>query len=387
MRGLFTITLGAALAIGSARALSPGGAMCAVVDALEAEFLPVLAKNDTAGLGPWSPPVVHPQGGMILFTWRVGAVVAATSGCGCGGIADGPPARSVVQVQAVLILRPFGKPAEPPIICRPQPLESNHVLCGRDGFPSTLVAANTTAMAQGSLILAMGATSPGSWGSAQWIGLPAPNDTAIQFRGTGVTRSLGLQAPSDVARGRVVVAVELFKGWYGLTNAFYPVPYGARALRAVIRVTHSDGTAGVLELVRPASVHPAPGPSHAPPQAQGAALTYRFALPYEAFNPADGQLVQVHGVGVVTEHTTYTARGDASGMGVHEVSWRQMALCGRPGPCPADDSGAEAFQYSAFHFVDVTYYYYAPSGTESAGPAASTWPPKPSPASMSCYRI
>ena len=42
--------------------------------------------------------------------------------------------------------------------------------------------------------------------------------------------------------GSIVIAVELFKHWYGLSNNFYLAPYGPRSLKAVLALTHANGT-------------------------------------------------------------------------------------------------------------------------------------------------
>jgi hypothetical protein len=54
-----------------------------------------------------------------------------------------------------------------------------------------------------------------------------------------VTTDLQLSASTD---GVVVIALELYKHWYGLQNKFYPTAYGPRSLKAVLLVTHANGT-------------------------------------------------------------------------------------------------------------------------------------------------
>ena len=134
-----------------------------------------------------------------------------------------------------------------------------------------------------------------------WIGLARSNDTAAQYRSETDLHALGFRKRSDVAEallfvsglgghraavngrpldptavrgsvtewsnrtfyfgedvtadlqdaadgpgGKVVVAVELYKHWYGLSNRFYPVAYGPRSLKAVLVLTHTNGTSAFL---------------------------------------------------------------------------------------------------------------------------------------------
>jgi hypothetical protein len=44
------------------------------------------------------------------------------------------------------------------------------------------------------------------------------------------------------ADGMVALAVELYKHWYGLSNRFYPKPYGPRSLKAVLIIVNANGT-------------------------------------------------------------------------------------------------------------------------------------------------
>jgi hypothetical protein len=155
----------------------------------------------------------------------------------------------------------------------------------------------STAVATGWFVRGLPEASPMSWGGAEWIGLPYANDTASQYRGAVDVHALGFDRGSDVARamlfvaglggyratvngraidptsirasvtewhnrtfywaddvtsdvttsadsghGTVALALEVFKHWYGLSNNFYPVAYGARALKAVLVITHVNGT-------------------------------------------------------------------------------------------------------------------------------------------------
>ena len=51
-----------------------------------------------------------------------------------------------------------------------------------------------------------------------------------------------LRASAASANGRVVVAVELYKHWYGLSNTWFKLPYGPRSLKAVLVIHHANGT-------------------------------------------------------------------------------------------------------------------------------------------------
>lgn len=163
---------------------------------------------------------------------------------------------------------------------------------GADGRDSESIA-----VATGWFVRGLPGGSAASWGGAQWIGLPYANDTALQYRGVVDIHAIGFDRGSDVARamlfvsglggyrvavngraidptsirasvtewhnrtyywaddvtsdvatsadsshGTVLVALEVFKHWYGLSNNFYSTPYGARALKAVIVLTHTNGT-------------------------------------------------------------------------------------------------------------------------------------------------
>jgi uncharacterized membrane protein YgcG len=275
--------------------------------------------------------------------------------------------------------------------------------------------------------------------------------------------------------GSVVIAVELFKHWYGLSNNFYPTPYGPRALKAVLAVTHANGTtvfaaptlpgpqsrwrqhsgallfddlhagqrvdgrqatadwetavyapapphagAAAAAWAAPNSVQGPPGALRPHPMPRSRVLervlpvnvsaiapsaiappggaTYRAVLPYEVAGFCTlllppgctaGTTVQVrHGECVdpktnelcpveaphITDSAmdTYTCRGNATGMGAHDVSWRRLALSGNASDDANDQPEREAFTpaftYSAFKYLDLTYYDAPPS---EAGAAAT----------------
>jgi hypothetical protein len=97
---------------------------------------------------------------------------------------------------------------------------------------------------------------------------------------------------------------------------------------------------------------------------------------------------------------SYIARGDASGLGAHDRSWRQLALhgntsaaaaagsiggTGRDTTLPSELDGGDdleaftpAFQFSAFRFVQITYDW--PILAATPFPALDA-------ASLACFRI
>eukprot|EP01048_Picozoa_sp_COSAG05_P000108 COSAG05_NODE_3_length_51333_cov_129.132080_8_plen_659_part_00 len=384
-------------------------------------------------------------------------------------------------------------------------------------------ASESTVVATGWFVRGLSERSAASWGGAKWIGLPGANDTASQFRGSVDVHTLGFKKGSDVVRamlfvsglggyrasvngraldptsirasitewhnrtfywgddvtsdvvtsadsrhGNLVLALEVFKHWYGLSNNFYSKPYGARALKAVLVITHANGTdtyalpttsgaqqsswrhgngslvfddlhvgqtvdarlatpgwetavslddgharpgtstdggkaawvlptvvpgppgqlrahpmphSRVLEVVTPANVSAVP--ANADNVSSG--LTYRFILPYEVagfctlllpracpagataqlrhgecVDPHNNLLLPVEAPRIVGSATdTYTCRGDATGMGAHERSWRRLAVSGSAAVGSRDEPELEAFTpsftFSAFKFIEVTY--------------------------------
>ena len=281
------------------------------------------------------------------------------------------------------------------------------------------------------------------------------------YFGDDVTDDLVAAAAGN---GSVVLAVELFKHWYALNNSFFHPAYGPRSFKAVLVLTHANGTTAhalatipgpeggwrhgsgsltfddlhhgqatdgrlatpgwesvdykidngvwavassvsgtpgrltahpmphtrVLERVRP--LHVAAVPSAAP------GTTYRFTLPFElagfctlllprgcsrgtsvqirygeCVDPAANTLCPVKAEGTsYGRYDSYVCRGNTTGMGPHDVSWRHLAIGANT------ESGLEAFtpafQFSAFKYVEVTY----PHG-------ASVAPPRTS--SLTCLRI
>ena len=99
----------------------------------------------------------------------------------------------------------------------------------------------------------------------------------------------------------------------------------------------------------------------------------------ECVNRKDNLLLPVEAPYIVGSATdTYTCRGDATGMGSHEKSWRRLTVGGSAAVGSRDDPELEAFTpsftYSAFKYVEVTY------GSEEPLPAPTT-------ASMRCFRV
>lgn len=112
---------------------------------------------------------------------------------------------------------------------------------------------------------------------------------------------------------------------------------------------------------------------------------YRFTLPYEiagfctlllprgcpagasaqlrhgeCVDPQNNLLLPVEAPNIVGSATdTYTCRGDASGMGAHDKSWRRLAVGGSAAVGSKDDPELESFTpsftYSAFKYIEVTY--------------------------------
>jgi hypothetical protein len=541
-------------------------ALRAGIDGFEAEHLSVL--EPVANRRHWNAPVLGPDATGHLFAWRMSAAaarnVSQTSAVLTLTAVDRPETQPIVCHPAVLTdLRVICGGSAEPASRYSAKLEVVMRLSTAEGPLETMTTA------QGWFVQGLGGT-PGSWGGAEWIGVSTTNDTASQFRGVTDIRS-GFKSPKDVARatlfvaglggfrasingrpldptavrasvtewnnrtfywaddvtadiaaavsagGKLVIAVELFKHWYGLANNFYKVAYGPRSLKAVLVLTDKNGkdtfvlpTAGgpdtststgpasstldnpdidvgsgwrhgsgsaifddlhggqiidgrqaspgwessgyaasapswmvpravlgppgqmmphpmprarVLELVRPIGVRFVEAPCG---NSSGPGSTYFFELPYEVGgfctlllprgSPAGTHVLVRHGstasntclkevcgVPGVKEHTTYTCRGDASGMSAHEINWRRLAISGnssrarihsgtgdgvnsvpaskaKSGHMMMDDPELEAFtpafQYSSFKFISVTYDV----------PAGSKLLP-PDPSSLACYRV
>ena len=531
----------------------------ASVEALDAEHQSLLSMQrlptDTAGPrvassreplhSQWTPPVLWADD--HLFSWRVSARISGRS------------ARNTTQLGAVLTLTTAGSPPiechprEPSdfsMLCGSPAEWSSHTA----RYTATLQVVlsvggqRVNATAKGSFIRGL-SPAAACWGAAEWIGLTDANDTAAQFRSVASLHKAGFQRGSDIAQatlfvaglgghratlngrpldptsvrasvtewsnrtfyfpddvtadvqqaaggdGLLVVAIELYKHWYGLANRFYTKAYGPRSLKAVLVVTHANGSivpllqtcsdaksrcswrhsAGstlhedlhtgqsgdgrlatpgwesaqydtsahhswatpvavtgppgalqphpmqrsrVLELVRPISVAPAVVIPENGSESSSSAPSYRFTLPHEiagfctlllpAGTPA-GSVVRIRhgeavdmGTGLLVDvectyslgpnhglhcnHMSYVARGDASGMSAHDLSWRQLALHGntsadlgggRADPKTEQEVFTPAFQFSAFRFVQVAYDW----------PASASPLPAPSAESLVCYRI
>ena len=259
---------------------------CFHVEGLEVEHLSLLSPHTGPG---WTPPVVEADPNGLLIGWRVAAA--------CGG-------RNVSLGDARLTLTAVDHPEVAPAVCTGR---GGRTLCGGGGPPGALIAVDleVTVRAGSGGPVALAARGwfvrgLDQWGGARWIGLPGANDTAVQFRGTADLRAFGFRGEREVVRamlfvaglgghraaingraldptsvrasvtewhnrtmyfaddvtadvaaaagggGKVVVALEVFKHWYALSNNFYPKPYGARALKAVLLVQHANGSTFTL---------------------------------------------------------------------------------------------------------------------------------------------
>ena len=274
-----------------ARQLDPE---CFGVEGLEVEHLSLLPPPGTPS--GWTPPVLDPNPGGHLFEWRV-ATECPSSALGrnvsvVGAVLTLVP---VVPGAAPTVCRSGPGHASRVLCGGDGPLSAR--------FNATLEltlrsgsSAQVTIMARGSFIHGLGQDAA-AWGGAEWIGLPDANDTAVQFQAVADISTLGFQKPGDVstallfvaglggyratvngravdptsvrasvtewhnrtfyfaddvtadvvnsisdAGGSFAVGIELFKHWYALSNNFYQVPYGPRALKAVLALRHVNGT-------------------------------------------------------------------------------------------------------------------------------------------------
>ena len=281
------------------------------------------------------------------------------------------------------------------------------------------------------------------------------------FFGDDVTADLATAATGN---GSIVLAIELFKHWYGLNNSFFHPAYGPRSFKAVLTLTHANGTtmnalptvpgleggwrhssgsltfddlhhgqwtdarlatpgwesvgyavddevwtvassvAGppgrlsahpmphtqVLERVRPINVTAVPSTA--------IGTTFRFTLPFElagfctlllprgcsrgtsvqirygeCVDPAANTLCPVMAEGTpYPRYDSYVCRGNTTGMGPHDVSWRQLAM--DTNVESALEAFTPAFQFSAFKYIEVSY----PHGASVAPPETS---------SLTCLRV
>ncbi len=269
-----------------------------VVTGFEAEHLSLLTPQLSSTLlpGHFSPPVLDTdEDDNILFAWRLGPEP--------GGIVE----RNVTVALAALTLTTPGRPAIACLQPRPPSLSvlCGAGYWSSDPGVAYTAALNVTlrySSGRSSMVSATGVFIRGlradEWGDAEWVGLINPNATTAQFRAEQDLRALGFAAAEDVAhamlfvaglgghrasingrpidptgiRGtvtewtnrtfyfaddittdlrtatahtdsRIVLAIHLFKHWYGLANAWYTKPYGPRSLKAVILVRHANGSA------------------------------------------------------------------------------------------------------------------------------------------------
>ena len=280
----------------------PSEPVVVTVEALDAEHQSLLSMQQqpahagasVASREPphphWTPPVLSAD--EYLFSWQV----AARS--------SGRSARNATQVSAVLTLTAAGRPpivchprdpADLSMLCGSAAEWSPHTARYEAALEVVLSVEGerVSATAKGSFITGL---SPAGWGGAEWVGLTDANDTSAQFRSVASLHEVGFRAGSDVAQatlfvaglgghratvngraldptsvrasvtewsnrtfyfaddvtadlqqaaggdGLVVVAVELYKHWYGLENRFYTKAYGPRSLKAVLVVTHANGS-------------------------------------------------------------------------------------------------------------------------------------------------
>lgn len=270
----------------------------AQVTALEAEHLSLLAPTTTAsGLGAWQPPVLDSDSQM--FSWRV-AVSSANPARNVTQVsaqltltADGKPPIVCRPKIATGISLFCGSAADWTSYSARYVAQLDVVLTAYTSASEDPISLQATA--KGAFIRGLQPSTDG-WGGAEWIGLSDVNDTAVQYRTETDISSQGFQSADDVAQatlfvsglggyratingrpldptsvrgsvtewsnrtlyfgdevtadirlaasagGRVAIALEVYKHWYGLSNKFYTIPYGPRALKAVLSLTHANGT-------------------------------------------------------------------------------------------------------------------------------------------------
>jgi hypothetical protein len=300
---LLALTLASAAVHSSASARTT---LCARVDGLEAEHLSVLKPPGPAAAGWTPPVLDANGGAGFLFAWRVAAQVSPTGCATSARHPAARNVTQLGAVLTLTALDRAALPpvichataaTDRSLVCGGGAAWKLPATRWAAKLEVRLRAAGTaegTAAATGWFVRGLPATG---WGGAEWIGLRGANDTAIQFRSAVDVHALGFKQGSDVARamlfvsglggyrasvngravdptsvrvsvtewhnrtfywaddvtndavtsadtghGALVVALEVFKSWYGLSNNFYPKPYGARALKAVVVLTHTNGT-------------------------------------------------------------------------------------------------------------------------------------------------
>ena len=262
--------------------------------ALEAEHQSLLSPFNSSELDVmhhWTPPVLV-AGRHHLFSWRV-----ATQ--------PGIVTRNLTQIGAALTLSTGGRSVkcragtEQRLLCG---FDSDIQNASRCKVSLTLTLSSITAAgvttienytAKGELLFGL---SQHGWGGATWIGLTDPNDKAAQFRAVVNIHDAGILRETDLVDatlfvaglggyraavngrpldptairgsvtewgnrtfyfgddvtadlqaavrgdGLIVIALEVYKHWYALQNGFYPKAYGPRSLKAVLRVSASNGS-------------------------------------------------------------------------------------------------------------------------------------------------
>ena len=267
-------------ALAAAPAGTAAAALCASVEGFEAEHLSVLRPGPEGG--QWTPPVLDP-GAAHLFAWRVAATAAGGGGCDPGTLHPARNVTQVGAVLTLTAVDHPGSPpvvchpnkrSDLSLLCGAGAAwlpaaryAAKLEVTLRDGTSAT-----ATAAAEGLFI--QGLEGSNGWGGAEWIGLADANDTASQFRGAADIHAMGFRQSGDVARavlfvaglggyrasvngraidptsvrasvtewhnrtfyfaddvtadlaaaaggnGSVVVAIEMFKHWWGLSNNF-----------------------------------------------------------------------------------------------------------------------------------------------------------------------
>jgi hypothetical protein len=122
-------------------------------------------------------------------------------------------------------------------------------------------------------------------------------------------------------------------------------------------------------------------PVEAPSIKRSATDTYHLRRhKYSDLNP---DLTEIYlrfeiSIPVLMMRSRYTCRGDATGMGTHDRSWRRLAVSGSAAVGSRDEpleAFTPSFTYSAFKYVEVTY-----RGSKAPLPA-------PNASSMRCFRV
>ena len=262
--------------------------------ALEAEHRSLLPPSPVSRSNGWTPPVLDSDA--QLFSWRVRVCARNVSQLGA-------TLTLTTSSRAPVVCRPASS-TDTRLYCGSAALWTTgpaRYTVTLDVELRSGDGSSATSSVVGTFLRGL-ERKPGvaGWGGAEWIGLANPNSTANSFRATANLRGLGFARSSDVAEatlytsglggyratfnerpldptsvrgsvtewnnrtlyfaddvtsdvqravavssvdaGTVAIGVELYKHWYGLQNKFYPLAYGPRSLKAVLIVTHVNGT-------------------------------------------------------------------------------------------------------------------------------------------------